>query len=156
MKVRAAIGRTALRTRLAAAGCCTLTVLATAAISACSGSPPSSPPVSSFSELSSPGTPTSGTPTSGTPTSGTPTSGTPTSGTPTSGTPTLESPSADQSQSPTPTQTPTPAPDVTAPPVTGGGGTAGFQDGLLLVLGVGAILAGAGSIAYRRRQTRDR
>jgi len=35
-------------------------------------------------------------------------------------------------------------------PVTGGGGTAGFQGTLLLVLGAGAILAGAGGLAYRR------
>jgi hypothetical protein len=44
----------------------------------------------------------------------------------------------------------------TAAPVTGGGGTAGLQDGLLFVLGTAAILAGAGSIIYRRRFTRHR
>ena len=44
----------------------------------------------------------------------------------------------------------------TAAPVTGGGGTAGLQDGLLFVLGAAAILAGAGSILYRRRFTRHR
>ena len=44
----------------------------------------------------------------------------------------------------------------TAAPVTGGGGTAGFQDTLLLVAGVAAIVAGAGSIFYRRRVNRDR
>jgi hypothetical protein len=41
-------------------------------------------------------------------------------------------------------------------PVTGGGGTAGFQDTLLLVLGAGAILAGAGGLAYRRWLGRGR
>jgi hypothetical protein len=41
-------------------------------------------------------------------------------------------------------------------PITGGGGTAGFQDAGLAVLGGAAILAGAGSIAYRRRMTRNR
>jgi hypothetical protein len=41
-------------------------------------------------------------------------------------------------------------------PVTGGGGTAGFQDTLLLVLGAGAILAGAGGLAYRRWVGRGR
>ena len=44
----------------------------------------------------------------------------------------------------------------TVAPVTGGGGTAGLQDGLLFVLGAAAILAGAGSIVYRRRLTRRR
>ena len=41
-------------------------------------------------------------------------------------------------------------------PATGGGGTAGFQDALLLGLGVAALLAGAGNLAYRRRLTRKR
>jgi hypothetical protein len=41
-------------------------------------------------------------------------------------------------------------------PVTGGGGTAGFQDALLLGFGVAALLAGAGSLACRRRLTRKR
>jgi hypothetical protein len=41
-------------------------------------------------------------------------------------------------------------------PATGGGGTAGFQDGLLLAVGAAAILAGAGSLAYRRRLLRNR
>jgi hypothetical protein len=41
-------------------------------------------------------------------------------------------------------------------PATGGGGTAGFQDTLLLGVGGAAILAGAGSIAYRRRVIRSR
>ncbi|HEX5290969.1 MAG TPA: hypothetical protein VFX25_19080 [Streptosporangiaceae bacterium] len=44
---------------------------------------------------------------------------------------------------------------VTAAPATGGGGTAGFQDGPLLGLGAAAIVAGAGSIAYRRRVMRN-
>ena len=44
----------------------------------------------------------------------------------------------------------------TAAPVTGGGGTAGLQDGLLFLLGAAAILAGAGSIVYHRWLTRRR
>jgi hypothetical protein len=62
----------------------------------------------------------------------------------------------------TPTATPSPppvrstSPLVTAAPDTGGGGTAGFQDGPLLGLGAAAILAGAGSMAYRRKVIRSR
>ena len=43
-----------------------------------------------------------------------------------------------------------------AAPVTGGGGTAGFQDTLLLALGAAAILAGAGGLIYRRWLGRGR
>jgi hypothetical protein len=43
-----------------------------------------------------------------------------------------------------------------AAPVTGGGGTAGFQDTLLLALGAAAILAGAGGLTYRRWLGRGR
>ncbi|HEY7015413.1 MAG TPA: hypothetical protein VH480_21795 [Streptosporangiaceae bacterium] len=42
-----------------------------------------------------------------------------------------------------------------APP-TGGGGTAGFQHGLILGLGIIAVLAGAGGVIYRRRVTGSR
>ena len=62
------------------------------------------------------------------------------------------SPSVIVSVSPSPYYTTYP----TAAPVTGGGGTAGFQDAGLVVLGGVAILAGAGSIVYRRRKTRNR
>ena len=41
-------------------------------------------------------------------------------------------------------------------PSTGGGGTAGVEDILLFGLGGVALLAGAGSLAYRRRTLRDR
>jgi hypothetical protein len=54
----------------------------------------------------------------------------------------------------TPTSATTPYP--TGAPQTGGGGTAGLQDGLLFGLGGTAILAGLGSLAYRRRLTRTR
>jgi hypothetical protein len=57
------------------------------------------------------------------------------------------------------TQTITVPPSSSVPsgaPVTGGGGTAGFQGTALLVLGAGAILAGAGGLAYRRWLTRGR
>ena len=51
------------------------------------------------------------------------------------------------------TQTITTTPTTSIPsgaPVTGGGGTAGFQGTALLVLGAGAILVGTGGLAYRR------
>jgi hypothetical protein len=47
-------------------------------------------------------------------------------------------------------------PAVTAPPATGGGGTAGFEDGSLLALGGAAILAAVGAFGYRRRLIRKR
>ena len=47
-------------------------------------------------------------------------------------------------------------PPLSAAPNTGGGGTAGLQDTLLLVLGGAAVLAGAGSIAYRRKVIKNR
>ena len=46
---------------------------------------------------------------------------------------------------------PVASPVPSGAPVTGGGGTAGFQDTGLAVLGGAAIVAGLGSIAYRRR-----
>lgn len=52
--------------------------------------------------------------------------------------------------------TPSASPFPSAAPATGGGGTAGLQDALLLGLGVAALLAGGGSLAYRRRLTRKR
>ena len=52
--------------------------------------------------------------------------------------------------------TPSASPFPSAVPATGGGGTAGFRDALLLGLGVAALLAGAGNLAYRRRLTRKR
>jgi hypothetical protein len=41
-----------------------------------------------------------------------------------------------------------------AAPETGGGGTAGLQDGLLFGLGGATVLAGLGTLAYRRRLSR--
>jgi hypothetical protein len=52
------------------------------------------------------------------------------------------------------TATVSPTPVVTGAPQTGGGGTAGLQDGGLFALGGVAILAGAGSLGYRRRLAR--
>jgi hypothetical protein len=41
-------------------------------------------------------------------------------------------------------------------PATGGGGTAGLQDLTLFALGGAALLAGAGSLVYRRKVIRNR
>jgi hypothetical protein len=144
MKVRTTIAGTAFRAKLTALCWGALTILAPVAVSACSGSS-STPTVPSFSPTVTTGTATV----------------TPSDGTTPSGTPGVTS-SATVSPVATVTQTVT-VPGATATsfvptaaPVTGGGGTAGLQDGLLFVLGVAAILAGAGSILYRRRFTRHR
>jgi hypothetical protein len=42
----------------------------------------------------------------------------------------------------------------TAAPETGGGGTAGLQDGLLFGVGGATVLIGLGTLAYRRRLAR--
>lgn len=57
-------------------------------------------------------------------------------------------PRAPQSSAPANTAFPTTAPQ------TGGGGTAGLQDGVLLGAGLAAVLAGLGSLGYRRRLAR--
>jgi len=79
--------------------------------------------------------------------------------------PTTPTASASASPAPVPVQ-PTPfvsvTPTATSSPVpigapsTGGGGTAGVQDVLLFGVGGAALLAGAGSLVYRRRVMRDR
>jgi hypothetical protein len=154
MKVRTTIAA-ALRARLAVIGYGALTLLALVAISACtSGSATSQ--VTLFPSGS--GSPTS-TSTASAPATTTPTptaTATPT----TTATPT---PTDTATPTPTPTvtrtvvRTPTPTPSMpSAAPVTGGGGTAGFQDGLLFALGAAAVVVGLGGIAYRRRLSRGR
>lgn len=80
-------------------------------------------------------------------------------------TPTRAISSAPASSSPKPKPKPTKKPRPrhtvtktrfpTAAPQTGGGGTAGLQDGLLLGVGGAALLGGLGSLAYRRRLRRS-
>jgi len=144
MKARTAIARTAHRVRLTAVGWGFTTVLAGIALSACTSSstPPAvfTPAVTGSSSVSvspSPSASASASPSAS------------------------PSPSDSSSPSPEPSASPSPSPVVTTPfptvaPVTGGGGTAGFQDAGLAVLGGTAIAAGLGSIAYRRRMTRNR
>src|SRR5579859_5146945 len=165
-------------------GCAAWAVLATASVSACtSGSPSTTPPSfspggtrpatpaisasgrptvttsSSAPGTSAPGTSAPGTSAPGTTAPGTSAPGTTAPGTTAPGTtaPGITAPSA---TAPSPSPSPPPSPSAssfpTAPPGAGGGGTAGFQDVLLFCLGVLAILAGAGSIAYRRKVMRDR
>ena len=145
MRARTAIVWTAHRVRLTAVGWGLTTVFACVAVSACtsaSGSAGTSvlspSPSGSVTVLVSP---SDGTTPTLTPTP-----------TPTPTVTVSPSPSVSVSVSPSPYYTTYP----TAAPVTGGGGTAGFQDAGLVVLGGVAILAGAGSIVYRRRKTRNR
>jgi hypothetical protein len=154
MKVRTTIAA-ALRARLAVIGYGALTLFALVAISACtSGS--STPPVT----LSASGSPTS-TSTASPPATTTPTTTPTTTATATPTTTATATPTATPTPTPTVTRTvvrtPTPTPSYpSAAPVTGGGGTAGFQDGLLFALGAAAVVVGLGGIAYRRRLTRGR
>ena len=149
MKVHATAAGTGLRASLTALSFGIVAILASAAISACTGG--TSPPV---------GLPTSSPSGTATATStATPTSSataTPTA-TATATSPAAAAPADTTSPTPTPTVTPSPTvtPIPTAAPPTGGGGTAGFQHGLLLFLGVLAVLVGAG-IIYRRRIIRNR
>jgi hypothetical protein len=144
MKARIATAWTAHRVRHTAVGWGFATVLACVALSACTSSstPPAvfTPAVTGSSSVSvspSPSASASASPSAS------------------------PSPSDTSSPSPEPSASPSPSPVVTTPfptvaPVTGGGGTAGFQDAGLAVLGGIAIAAGLGSIAYRRRMTRNR
>ena len=148
MKVRTAIGRTALKARLTAISCGALILLGIAALSACSGGGSTVPSESSFTIISS--LTSSGTES----VSSNPASG---GSSPNALTTTVTvTPTQTTTTTVTPTPSPSPSPIPTQAPVTGGGGTAGFQDGLLLAIGAAAIAAGAGGIAYRRRLTRRR
>jgi hypothetical protein len=148
MKARTAIAWTAHRVRLTTVGWGFTTVLACVALSACTSSstPPAvfTPAVTGTSTVS-PSTSSTASPDASPSASASP------------------SPSASPSSSPSPEPSTSlsPSPVVTTSfptvaPVTGGGGTAGFQDAGLAVLGGTAIAAGLGSIAYRRRMTRNR
>jgi hypothetical protein len=147
MKVRTTIAA-ALRARLAVIGYGALTLFALMAISACTST--SSPPVTlSPSDSGSPTVTSSvSAPATTTPTTIPTTTATATITATAAPTPTVTH---------TVTQAPSPAHSTpAAAPETGGGGTAGFQGGLLFALGAAAIVLGAGTLAFRRLLTRGR
>src|ERR1017187_2410752 len=157
MKVRPAIAGSVLSARLTAAGFGALTVLGSVALSACSASSSTTTPAIFSPSVT--GSATASAVTSNTASSGATSSASASTSVSATASPTVtvsgtESPSATPSSSPTPLSSASSYP-AAAPP-TGGGGTAGVQDVLLFGLGGAAILAGAGSIAYRRKLTRDR
>jgi len=165
MKVRVTIAGTALGARLTALCWGALTLLVPLAVSACSGGSSSTPTVPTFSATvtgsatatGSPTAPASSTTTPGTGSTTSPGTGSTTSpGTPGVATTTPAPHTATATATVTVTPTPSESRIPSAAPVTGGGGTAGLQDGLLFGIGAAAILLGAGSIVYRRRLTRDR
>ena len=140
MRARTAIAGIRPGARLTAAGCAAVAILATT--TACS----------TPSSLAATGS-TSGTAT------GSPSSGIVAPGPNSSARQTPSAPSSPPTPSPTPpfvSPTPPSSPVPVGAPSTGGGGTAGVEDLLLFGLGGAALLAGAGSLAYRRRTLRDR
>ncbi len=130
MRVRTTIAGTGLSAILSVLGCGTMTIFVSATVSACSTSSTSTPGSAdtSFSSAASVA-PNAGVTTKTVTAS------------PNANTPAPSNPTAAQ---------------VNAPPATGGGGTAGTQDALLFVVGGVAVLAGAGSFAYRRKVMRNR
>jgi hypothetical protein len=151
MKVRIT-ARPASSPRLAVLGCAALMVLVAFAVSACTGSPSSTvPSIFSPSGSSSESSSSSGTATSSASADASASTTHPATPSTHATTPT---PTA-TTVSPSPVQTTTYV-YPTGAPATGGGGTAGLQDGLVFVLGGAAIAAGLGSLAYRRKFTRRR
>jgi hypothetical protein len=137
MKVRSAIARTAPRTRRTAIGWAFLAVLVFAAVSACTSA--------------------SGSPTTFVPSGGSGSPGVASNANETTTETTTSSPTATPTITVTVTAPPTYiSPVPTAAPVTGGGGTAGLQDGALFLIGGAAIVVGGGSIFYRRKLNKDR
>ena len=139
---RAAVAATRLSARVAAIGCGTLIMLASVSLSACSTPSPSAAPSPSPSSTSfSPAGTLSATPgVTHTTTAGAHRPHPGHSGT---------APASPGQHHPA-------TPVITAAPATGGGGTAGLQHPLVIWLGAAAIVAGAASMAYRRKLIRNR
>ena len=144
MKVRGTIAGTPFSARLTALCWGALTLLVPLAVSACTSSTSSTPPTIISPTVTSGGASFASTPSDHTTAS------------PDTSTP--SPPTSPATAQVTVTQTITVPPSTIPPaaPVTGGGGTAGFQDSLLLALGAAAILAGAGGLVYRRWLGRGR
>ena len=139
--MRTTIMGTGLSSRLTAACCATLAIVASASVSACTASSPSPTPTPFSPAVTGSATPTilpSGS----------------ASATPSASVSSSARASATTRSSASPRHSASPFP--TAAPATGGGGTAGFQDALPFGLGGAAILAGAASLAYRRRIIKNR
>jgi len=153
MKVGITFARPASRPRLAILGCAALMVILSAALSACTGTPSSSVPAI----FSPSGSATASSTASGTAGSGASADHTASDHASASTTHPTTSPSpATTTVSPSPAPTATTYYYPTGAPATGGGGTAGLQNGVVIVLGGAAIAAGLGSLAYRRKFTRRR
>lgn len=158
MKVRRTITAAAADRRLAVASCATLTVVVSATVSACSGSPSSTPAI--FSPSVSVSTTSSGF------YSGTASVRPTPAGSHSARSTNSSSPRPSASSATRAAHTPTPqltrsagassSHYPTMPPSTGGGGTAGLRDGLLFGVGGAAMLLGAGSLAYRRKVIKSR
>jgi len=129
MKVRTTVAGAGLSAVLAVLGCGTMAIFVSTAVSACSGSSTSTPDAGSTTSFSSAAT--------------------------TAPNPGITTETVTAHASTPATSNPTASP-VTAAPATGGGGTAGTEDAPLFVIGGVAVLAGAGSLAYRRKVTRNR
>jgi len=149
MKVRGTIASTPLSATLTALCWGALALLAPVALSACTSSTSTTPPTVFSPSVSGTATVTATASGDTSPSGSTSTPGVTATATATASPATPEV---------TVTQTVTVSPSSIPPaaPVTGGGGTAGFQDTLLLALGAAAILAGAGGLAYRRWLGRGR
>ena len=148
MKVRGTIGGTPFSAKLTVLCWGALTLLVPVAVSACTSSSSPTTPSVTFSPSVTTGTATVTSTSSSAVT--TPPDGTATPGVTTTGTPVTPEVTVTQTITVAPGSVPA------AAPVTGGGGTAGFQDTLLLALGAAAILAGAGGLIYRRWLGRGR
>ena len=157
MKLRGTTAGTPFGAKLTALCWAALTLLAPVAVSACTSSSPTAPTIISPTVTNSPTATGATSASSGTSASAGDTSA---SGTPGVSSGTASASSHAQPQVSIVTETVTASANSTnvppAAPGTGGGGTAGFQGTLLLVLGAGAILAGAGGLVYRRWLGRGR
>jgi hypothetical protein len=159
MKVGITFARPASRPRLAVLSCAALMVILSVTLAACTGTSSSSVPAI-FSPSGSSTASSSASGTAGSGASASHSASAHASGSTTKAT-TSPNTSATTPSPATTTVSPSPAPTTTyyyptGAPATGGGGTAGLQNGLVIVLGGAAIAAGLGSLAYRRKFTRRR